>query len=69
MKVELYEPKQSPEDVVRLRLISGFGRIKLVAVDVDGRVVNGGYLLGFEEGQRGFYLCSAISIGNSRCSY
>ena len=63
MKVELYEPKQSPENVVRLRLIDECGVIKLVAVDAAGDTIPGGYLLGFEMGStRGFYLCSSIDL-------
>ena len=61
MKLEIYETEQSPNDVVRLRLITENGTVKLVVVDANGSTVPGGYLLGFEKGKRGFYLSSSIS--------
>lgn len=50
MRVEVYnesEPKPEPEKVLRLRLISEYGSVRLVAVDEAGATVSSGNLLQF----------------------
>ena len=48
MKVEIFDEKTVvpvPEKVLRLRLINIYGGTRVVAVDVEGKVVPGGHLL------------------------
>ena len=61
MKLEIYNAQDASDNVVRMRLIMEHSTIKLIVVDADGKTVPGGYLLGFETGKRGFYLCTSIA--------
>lgn len=62
MKLEIYKEKETKqEEKLVLRLIHGGDSVKLCAVDEDGSVLDGGYLLSIGD--------SDGDIGVKRCKY
>lgn len=58
MKIEIYREKHEPDKVLRLKL-EGDGVITLCAVDADGEISSGGFLLVISE--RGLKRCRYVS--------
>lgn len=48
MKIEIFGEPKPKEDVLRLKLVSEYGTIKLVSVDETGVTVSAGYILSID---------------------